>query len=580
MKKLFILLTFVLGVFVLTACKTTTTKTTTGNTTGNTTGTTTVTTTAPVVSDGYLVFSTLSDPQTWDPSHNSAADGGHIINNMFEGLYRATATGIELAGATSVDVSTDLKTYTFHLRENAKWSNGEAVTAGDYKYSWLRVIDPVKPSEYSFIMSPYIVGAEAYLKGTGTAEQVGIEVVNDFTLKVTLINPVPYFTQLLSFYTYLPVYSADGSALAAGWEKSGTVVSNGPFKFKEYAIGSHITIEKNDQYWNKADVKIKGVRFQIIGEETTALNAYNQGDVHVLDYVPLNQITELNATNPDFEIQAQIGTYFYVFNMDDETIGTPAGANGKKIRQALSMAIDRTSIVENVTRGGQIPATQFVPDTLSFSDGTPWTVDYGIKATVQKDAAKQLLAEAGYSTAEQLNNLSRKIKLGYNSSDGNNKIAVALQAMWKENLGLNVSITQEDWAVFQDSRKYGDYSIARHGWLGDYPDPNTMLDLFTSYSGNNDSQWRWENGTGFEHDTVLNPGNKAFDDAIEAAMTASGAARDNFLKEAERILVQEEVAVLPIYHYNRLQLINSSTVDGVVRTQMGHWWFGDAELFE
>jgi oligopeptide transport system substrate-binding protein len=585
MKKFLFLALMIVGLALITGCKNDKKTTTTEEATTTTAATTT---TEAVIGDpnkNYIAYNLGTDPETWDPGFNAATDGGHIINNMFEGLYRATPDGQELAGATAVDVNDANTVYTFTLNEDETWSNGEPVKAQDYVFAWLRVMNHDNPSDYAYIMYPYIKGGEAYFKGEGTADDVGITAVNDYTLKVELVKPIPFFTQLLSFMVYMPVYSGDGD-LADGWEKDGTAVSNGPFKMVEYVIGSHVLLEKNEHYWNADNVKIDGLKLLIIDDATTALNAYDEGELQVLDQVPTDRISNLLENDSNFVISAEVGTYYYNFNMDDEYIGNPAGENGHNVRLALSKAIDRQEIVENVSRGGQVPAVSFIPPTLSYSDGTPCGADeFGI-ATTATDAlieeANQLLDDAGYDTDEKRKILGAHITLGFNqtATDGHRDVASAIQQMWKENLGVEVKLEQQEWAVFQESRRIGMYPISRGGWLGDYPDPNTMLDLFTSYSGNNDAQWRFENGAAFSHDTVLNPGNEAFDQAIEDAMDTTGTERDAYLKEAEEILLVDETVILPIYHYNRTSLINSDKVSGVERSLMGSWYFGNAELVE
>ncbi|QVK18740.1 peptide ABC transporter substrate-binding protein [Mycoplasmatota bacterium] len=592
MKKILFLALLIVGLTLVTGCKekettTTESETTTTEQTTTTTEETTTTTTEAIGDPNkqYLAYNLGTDSETWDPGFNSASDGGHIVNHLFEGLYRATPTGQELAGAESVTISPDNLTYTYTLHDDHYWSNGEPVTAHDYVYGWLRVIDHDNPSDYAYIMYPFIVGGTEYFEGTGSAEDVGIKAIDDTTLQITLAQPIPFFEELLSFYTYMPIYDT-GSELEDGWEKDGSAISNGPFKMVEYVIGSHVLVEKNEHYWNKDNINIDGIKFLIIDDATTALNAYDAGEVQVLDAVPMDRIADLLENDLNYEIQPDIATYFYVINMDDLYIGTPAGENGHKIRLALSKAIDRQSIVENVTRGGQIPAVSFVPPTLSYSDGSPCGEDiYGIEATATQaliDEANQLLDEAGYDTPEKRAILGSRITLGFNqtATDGHRDVASAVQQMWKENLGIEVKLEQQEWAVFQESRRLGQFQMARHGWGGDYPDPNTMLDLFTSYSGTNDAQWRHENGSAWDFDTVLNPGQEAYDIAIQNAMNSTGAQRDEYLREAERILLVDETAIIPVYHYTRELYINADVVSGVERTLMGTWYFGNAEFLD
>jgi len=536
---------------------------------------------AEEMSSDLLVWNMKVDPQTWDPTLNSAADGGHVINNLFDGLTRETQDGIEPAQAESWDISEDGMTYTFHLREGLKWSDGEPLTAKDFEYSWKRACDPDTASEYSFIVTSYLVGGEEYFNGTGSRDDVGVKALDDTTLEVKLKFPVPYFLSLTSFYTYNPVRQDIVEAKGEGWEKdAATCISNGPFKLTEYQTGSHITMVKNDNYWDAENVKLAGVKALMIVEGTTELSGYENGEIAVLDSIIIDQIPRLQKEDPYFKIYPQIGTYYAQFNVDDSIF------SNKLVRKAFTLAIDRKQFVEQVTKGGQIPATGFVPPSLFYSDGTPFrnldadgnpTPEFGIdpnKALVEE--AKALLAEAGYPNGEGL----PEISFLYNTNDNNKKIAEALQGMWKQNLGVDVKLINEDWAVFQETRRTGDYMVTRGGWLGDYADPMTMLDLFTSSSGNNDPQWRYKlEPVTAAHDTTLNPEQEAFEKAIFAAREATGTDRDVLLKEAEAVMM-EEMIVAPIYYYTMSTIVDESVVEGVALTSTLKWDFRHAKLVD
>ena len=531
------------------------------------------------ISSDMLVWNMNVDPQTWDPTLNSAADGGHIINNLFDGLTRETQEGIEPASAESWDISDDGMTYTFHLREGMKWSDGQPLTAKDFEYAWKRACDPATASEYSFIVTSYLVGAEEFFNGTGSRDDVGVKALDDTTLEVKLKFPVPYFLSLTSFYTYNPVRQDIVEAKGEGWEKDPkTCISNGPFKLTEYQTGSHITMVKNENYWAADTVKLAGVKGLMIVEGTTALSGYENGEIAVLDGIIIDQIPRLQKEDPYFKIYPQIGTYYAQFNTDD-----PVFSN-KLVRKAFALAIDRTQFVEQVTKGGQIPASGFVPPSLFYSDGTPFrkldadgktTPEFGIDPTkALAEEAKALLAEAGYPEGKGL----PEITFLYNTNDNNKKIAEALQGMWKQNLGVNVKLVNEDWAVFQETRRHGQYQITRGGWLGDYADAMTMLDLFTSSSGNNDPQWRYKlEPVTAPWDTTLNPIQETFEKAILAAREATGADRDTLLKEAEAVMM-DEMIVAPIYYYTMSTIVDESVVEGVALTSTLKWDFRHAQI--
>lgn len=533
----------------------------------------------------YLIWNIGTESRTFDPTLNNASDGGHLINNLFEGLMRETADGIEPAQAESYEISANAEgvegtVYTFKLRDDIKWSDGKPVTAADFEYAWKRACDPEAASEYAFIVTSYVKGGEEFFNGEGTRDEVAVKALDEKTLQVELKFPVPYFLSLTGFYTYMPVRQDIVEQYGEGWEKNPeTCIGNGPFKLAEFQTGSHVLLVKNDNYYKADEVKLKGVKGLMITEATTAQSAYEAGEIQVNDTIPPDEVPRLIAEDPNFVSMPRIGTYYGIFNVDK------APTDDVRVRKALTLAIDRKAICELIMKGGQIPATGFVPPSLSFSDGTCFRQlddkgfpqpEYGIDASkALVEEAQALLAEAGYPNGEGFPTITYK----YNTGDAHQKVAEALQEMWKTNLNINVELSNMEWGVFQDERRVGNFEICRGGWLGDYKDPMTMLDLWTSYSGNNDAQWRWEETPAATHDKTLNESNKGFDEAIAKAMITTGKERDEQLKKAEQILM-DEMVTLPIYYYSYLYEIDQSKVEGVTRTAMGHWVFKDAELVD
>lgn len=535
----------------------------------------------PVGSSDYLVWNIAVDPQTWDPTLNSASDGGHIIQNLFEGLTRETQEGIEPAAAINWDISDDGLTYTFHLRDDLKWSDGQACTAKDFEYAWKRACDPATASDYSFLVTNYLVNGDEYFNGEASRDDVGVKALDDTTLEVNLKFPVPYFLSLTSFYTYMPVRQDIVEANGEGWEKNAnTCISNGAFYLTEYKVGDHITMAKNEHYWDADNVKLAGITGLMINEGTTALNGYENGEIQVLDSITIEQIPRLQKEDPNFVIHPHIGTYYFQYNVDNEIFSNPL------VRKAFSLAVDRKQFVEQVTKGGQTPATGFIPAGMIYSDGTDIRPldenglpanEYGIDPSkALADEAKALLAEAGYPNGEGL----PEITFLYNTNENNKKIAEALQGMWKQNLGVNVTLLNQDWAVFQDTRRAGEYMIARGGWLGDYGDPMTMLDLFASNSGNNDPQWRYKlEPVVAPHDTTLNPEQEDFDKALMDSRLSTGKDRDEALKRAEDVLMNNHV-VAPVYYYTFTTIVDESVVEGVELTLTNKWDFRNAEIIK
>ncbi|RKD26389.1 oligopeptide transport system substrate-binding protein [Caminicella sporogenes DSM 14501] len=495
-----------------------------------------------------------SEPKTLDPQLNSASDGGHVINNTFEGLMREVNGKLEPAIAESYEVSEDELTYTFHLRDT-KWSDGKPLTAHDFEFAWKRALDPKLASEYAFQLF-YIKGGQEYYEGKGTRDDVAVKALDDKTLQVTLNAPTPYFLDLTTFYTYMPTREdiVDNEGI---WAKDPSkFICNGPFKLVEYKSGDKLVLAKNENYWRADEVKIDKIIASMIVDQSTALTAYESGELDVIDNMPTQEIPRLQAEDPTFTILPQIGTYYYIFNVNKEPV------NDVRVRRALTLAIDRKAIVETVTKAAQVPATGFVPVNLTLSTGEEFRKvagDYGIDPNgANVEEAKKLLAEAGYPDGKGF----PEITILYNTSEGHKAIAEAIQEMWKKNLGINVKLANQEWAVFQDTRHQGNFTVARAGWLADYADPMTFLDLWTTYSGNNDAQWKV----------------KAYDKLIEKAKLVSGKERDKLLLEAEK-MIMDEMIVMPIYYYTDPVMVKEKVKDWQ-KTKLGHWYFGYAYIAE
>lgn len=501
-----------------------------------------------------LTWNLFSEPKTIDPQLNSASDGGHVIQNTFAGLMRVVKGELQPEIAESYELSEDGLVYTFHLKDT-KWSDGQALTANDFVYAWKRALDPATASEYAFQMF-YIKGGQEYFNGEGSADDVAVKALDEKTLQVELISPTPYFLNLTSFYTYMPTRQDVVEQVADGrWAIDPEVtVSNGPFKLVEYKSGDKMILAKNENYWNADAVKLDKVVATMIVDRSTALTAYEAGEVDVMDDMPVTEIPRLLAEDPTFQIMPYLGTYYYYFNMAKEPF------DNVDVRRALSLAIDRNAIVTTVAKGGQQPATGFVPSGLTDAEGKDFRAtngDYGIdpmKASVEE--AKELLTKAGYPNGEGF----PKFEVLYNTSEGHKAIAEAIQEMWKKNLGVDVSLANQDWAVFQDSRHQGTYDIARGGWIGDYSDPMTFLDLFTSYSGSNDTQWKSE-----EYDAL-----------IEESKLKSGQERFEILYKVEDMLMKD-MKVMPIYYYTNPILVKEYVKDWDL-TILGTWFFGNVDI--
>lgn len=502
-----------------------------------------------------LVWDMGGEPETLDPQLCVNSNGGNIIDNIFEGLMRDTHGKIVPAMAESYKISKDQLTYTFKLRD-AKWSDGKPVTARDFEYAWKRAVDPKIGGGYYGFQLFYIKGATEFAKGTGKREDVAVKAVDDRTLVVTLTAPTPYFLSLTAFITACPVRQDIVEKDPEGWaNKPETCVTNGPFKLGEIKMGDRVVLVKNPNYWNAAKVKLQKVDCLLLADATVALTAYENNEIHVVDEVPTQEIARLKKTDPNFTIEDRLGTGYYIFNVNKKPVDNP------KVRRALSLAIDRKAIVENVLKAGQKPAVGFIPYGMKDTSGKEFRDvigNYGgdpNRAMVPE--AKKLLAEAGYPNGKGF----PEIEILFRTSASYKGIAEAIQEMWRKNLNINVRLSNQESGVFSSSRRAGNYVVAQASWAADFVDPMTFLDLFTSYSGNNYTQWK----------------SKEYDGLIEKTkLQKAGPARDKLMRDAEKVLIENSI-IMPIFHMSDPNLIRSNT-KGVEVTTLGHFYFGNAEM--
>lgn len=507
-----------------------------------------------LAADQTLRFNLGADPLTLDPQLNSATDGSHIINNTYEGLMREVDGEIVPGMAESYTVSEDGLVYTFTLRD-AKWSDGQPVTAGDFEFAWKRGANPATASEYMYIFeSANILNATAIGKNEMSIDELGVKALDEKTLEVTLAAPTDYFLQLCAFATMMPV-RADMVDNDGVWAKDpAKAISNGPFKLAEYKMGDQLVLVKNENYWNAENVTLEKIVCYMISDESTAHTKYTSGELDINEFVPADEMPKLIAEDPTFYVLPKIGTYYYAFNMNNEAL------QDVRVRKALTLAINREQIVNDVTRSGQIVAAGFMPEGITDHEGNSFTEtagDYGIPAKGDVEAAKALLAEAGYPDGAGL----PEIEILYNTSESHKKIAEALQEMWKQNLGVNVKLTNQEWAVFQETTNQNKFeSLARRGWIGDYNDPQTMLEIFETNNGQNIGRYSSE----------------AFDAEMAASRVTTGAERMEHLYKAHDILM-EDMPIVPIYYYS-YPIMVQDTVEGWQVNSTGKIWLGNVKM--
>ncbi|WP_055667589.1 peptide ABC transporter substrate-binding protein [Desnuesiella massiliensis] len=499
------------------------------------------------------------DPKTLDPALNAAVDGATVLSNAFEGLMKFDDKDQPIYGvAEKYEISKDNLSYTFYLRKDAKWSDGQPVKAQDFEYAWKRALNPDVAAEYAYQLY-YLKNGEAYNTKKAKAEDVGVKAESDTVLKVNLEYPTAYFLSLMAFPTYFPVRKDIVEKDPEAWAtKVESYVSNGAFKMTEWKPKDVIVFSKNENYWNSKEVKLDKIEYKMIEDSTSYLSAFKVGQLDLIETPPAQEVAQL-LKDGIAKISPFLGTYFYCINLSENAEKVdPAAAKALKdprVRKALTYAIDRKLIVENVTKSGQVPAVSFVSKGIPESPSKDFQSKEYFKPEGDIAKAKQLLAEAGYPDGKGF----PKIAFLYNDKGDNKNIAQAIQDMWKKNLNIDMELKVEEWKVFQQSRNDKNYSIARHGWLADYVDPMTYLDMWTSNSGNNDAAYKNP-----EYDRLINEAKKEVDQAK----------RMKLLHDAEDILMND-MPIIPIYYYSNV-VCSKDYVKGVRKSPLGFMFFDKA----
>ncbi|MFQ5956227.1 MAG: peptide ABC transporter substrate-binding protein [Candidatus Brocadiales bacterium] len=457
------------------------------------------------------------EPETLDPALLTGALEGRIVAALFEGLtqYHPKDLSPTPGIASHWTLSEDGITYTFHLRKSC-WNNGEPLTAHDFVYSWRRALDPMTAADYAYQLY-YIKNARAFNEGIfADFSQVGVHALDDYTLKVRLERPTAFFLDLTSFPTLMPVNKKCVETYGDDWTRPENMVSNGPFRLVEWRINDKVHMEKNPSYWDTQHVKLQSVDALSIESVNTGFNVYETGGADYLFGLPL-PLVEVLRDREDYHTDVYLATYFLRFNV------TVPPFDDARVRKALTMAINREEIVNYVTKGGEVPATTLVPP------GMPnYEPPEGLRFNLEE--AQRLLAEAGYPGGRGF----PRTEFLFNTSEANKDIAEVIQQMWKEYLGVDITLVNQEWKVFLSTVKNLDYQIARGNWIGDYVDPNTFLDMFVTDGGNNRTGW----------------GNRHYDQLIEAAAEERDRKkRMEIFRDAERILVENELPILPIYYH-------------------------------
>jgi len=506
--------------------------------------------------------SLASEPETIDPGLNSASDASSYIQHAFEGLMKFTTSeepGIEPElvpgqAAEEPTVSEDGLTYTFKLRDDIFWSDGEPVTANDFVYAWQRIVNPATASDYSYIIA-MVENAQEIEKGEKDPSELGVSAPDDKTFEVKLVSPCAYFLQLCAFSSLMPLREdvVEGND---SWTFDNYIV-NGKYVVTEWVHDDYILMEKNDKYYAPDEVKTESIKWVLKDDDNALLADYRSGALDFINQVPADEAPSLIQEGVLNTIP-QLGTYAVVFNTEVDAFNDP------NVRKAFSLAIDRNYICDSITQTNETPANAWVPTGVpngesgdfNESKGGYYSVD---AADYEKNCeeAKQLLADAGYPDGEGF----PVVTYLYNTMDRHQKIYESLAYMWQEVLGVTVTGSNQDWNVFLESRTNGDFELARHGWIADVSDPINFLDMWTTGNGNNYAQWSNE-----EYDKLI------ADSFLEADVNK----RAEILHQAEDLMLGEEHIIAPLYFYTEFYCLNPE-IKGASHTQLGYWHFWNLE---
>ena len=477
----------------------------------------------------HFIVNNGAEPESLDPALITGVPESRIVGALFEGLVDLDPLTLEPkpAVAESWEISQDGLVYTFKLRKDAKWSDGKSLVANDFLVSWKRVISPKIGAAYAYQLFP-VFGAEDYYHGKiKDFKDVGIKIVDSHTLQVSLKAPCSYFLDLVAFHTLFPVRIDLIENHGDRWVLPKNFIGNGAYNLQDWSARQKIILVKNSHYWDTQLCKLAKITFLPYDDLDTAYQLFLKGKITWLPSLPLAKLDEIKY-NPDYYVIPYLGTYFYRFNV------TQPPFDDVRVRKAFSVAIDRKIITEFVLKGGQQPATWFCPKVGGYNPVK------GLQ--YNKDQALQLLQEAGYGLEGKP---FPKVELLYNTSESHKMVAQALAQQWKKNLGVTVELRNTEWKVLLSEMDNLNFQIIRSSWIGDYPDPNTFFDMFVSNGGNNRTGWS----------------NRRYDQLLQQAQSEKTKdKRLHLFKEMEKILVEQEFPILPIYMYVSQGLLSESVM--------------------
>ncbi len=477
-----------------------------------------------------LVRNNGSEVQSLDPHKIEGVPESNINRDLFEGLLISDVDGKPSPGVAEKWENKDFKVWTFHLRKDAKWSDGTPVTAQDFVYSWQRLANPKTASPYaSYLQYGHIVNIDDIIAGKKPITDLGVKALDDHTFEVTLSEPVPYFYKLLVHSSVSPVPRAAVEKFGEKWTQPANIVTNGAYKLKDWVVNERIVLERNTNYWDNAKTVINQVTYLPISSEVTDVNRYRSGEIDMTyNNMPIELFQKLKKEIPnEVHVDPYLCTYYYEIN------NQKAPFNDVRVRTALKLALDRDIIVNKVKNQGDLPAYSFTPP---YTDGAKLVEPEWFKWSQEKrnEEAKKLLAEAGYTAEKPLT-----FDLLYNTSDLHKKLAIAAASIWKKNLGANVKLENQEWKTFLDTRHQGNYDVSRAGWCADYNEPTSFLNMVLSDSSNNTVHYK----------------SPAFDKLIADTLKVTDEAQRSELYSKAEQQLDKDSAIVPVYYYVNARLV-------------------------
>lgn len=477
-----------------------------------------------------LVRNNGSEVQSLDPHKIEGVPESNINRDLFEGLLISDVDGKPSPGVAEKWENKDFKVWTFHLRKDAKWSDGTPVTAQDFVYSWQRLANPNTASPYaSYLQYGHIVNIDDIIAGKKPITDLGVKALDDHTFEVTLSEPVPYFYKLLVHSSVSPVPRAAVEKFGEKWTQPANIITNGAYKLKDWVVNERIVLERNTNYWDNAKTVINQVTYLPISSEVTDVNRYRSGEIDMTyNNMPIELFQKLKKEIPnEVHVDPYLCTYYYEIN------NQKAPFNDVRVRTALKLTLDRDIIVNKVKNQGDLPAYSFTPP---YTDGAKLVEPEWFKWSQEKrnEEAKKLLAEAGYTAEKPLT-----FDLLYNTSDLHKKLAIAAASIWKKNLGANVKLENQEWKTFLDTRHQGNYDVSRAGWCADYNEPTSFLNMVLSDSSNNTVHYK----------------SPAFDKLIADTLKVTDEAQRSELYSKAEQQLDKDSAIVPVYYYVNARLV-------------------------